>query len=184
MIRNIKPNMDFHGRVVRHISLAGIQTDLTRQQALAYVTNIVEPKHIAYIYVRKTKTSQTFILALTDESPDYAESVWDGSFPVESLVSSELTVVILGSLPSRDGIEWYKHHKPAETPKSKRQGALTFGGGRGQGNSGRGAGRKQQQQSSYKEALEGGFQFTHLNTIRKQEKKSSQLDTINPYIHK
>jgi hypothetical protein len=183
MIKNIKPNVDFHSRVVRHICLSGIQTDLTRQQALAYVTNIVEPKHIAYIYVRKTKQSQSFILALMEESPDYAETVWDGAFPIESLVASELTVVILSSLPSRDGIEWYKHHKPPDTQKVKRQGALAFGGGRGQGNSGRGAGRRQQQ-STYKDALEGGFQFTHLNTIRQQEQKSGQLDQPNPYIHK
>jgi hypothetical protein len=182
-MRKIKPNMEMHCRVVRHIGLAGILPHISKQEILGIVSNIIHPKFIAYIYYRRVKDQGTFTMALLDDAPAVTTNMWEGVFPKEILAKEGNVKVSIGEcLPTRNEIDWYKFNKSDE--KIPSHSTNSVGGGRGRGNSGRGSMRGT---TTYRDTLrESGFHSTHLGTQNNQKrgKKDSESEIASRYVHK
>jgi hypothetical protein len=184
-IRKVRPNMTMHGLVVKHITLSGFLSSVPKQQILSIVAEVVHPKHLAYVYHKKSRDVGSFTMALLDSAPTLTANDWDGLFPKPLLIPTGpkdgLTVSYGECLPTRNEIEWYRHNKTDD--KILNHSIITVSGARGRGNGGRGPGRGL---VSYKDTLRSDN--THTTTSSSSQgatklQKHESTDT-NKYIRK
>jgi hypothetical protein len=177
-IRKIKPNMTMHGLTVKHITLSGIQPTAQKQQILSLVSQVVHPKHIAYIYHKKTSHVGSFTMALFDSAPTLTATDWDGLFPKPLLIANGpkdgLTISSGECLPTRNEIEWYKHNKTDD--KILNHSIITVSGARGRGNGGRGSVRGI---VSYKDTLRADSSHSSSSSSSQGATKISKLESTD-----